>query len=158
MTLPLPRVTISILAFALFPLLSFSPQQSVAQNDASKDTIQKYTGRWESKCQDGRTFVVVDLRAEGSQVNGTVSIGNMHGDNEGGCMLVTAPPTPEHALKISEAAMHNGTLDFSASQSTATKSIHFEFKQTAQDKANLKLLGTPVEQHPWPMEKVRQTE
>lgn len=157
MTFPLPRRIVSILALAVFPALSFSPMQLTAQSNAANDTMQKYSGRWESKCQDGRTFVVVDLLAEGSQLNGTVSIGNMHGDNEGACMLVTAPPTPDHALKIGEATMHNGILDFSASQPTVSKALHFEFKQTGPEKADLKLLGTPVEQHPWPMEKVRQT-
>lgn len=155
MTFPLPRKIVSIIAFALFPALSFSPLQSMAQSIASKDTIQKYAGRWESKCQDGRAFVVVDLRADGSRVNGTVSIGNMHGDDEGACMLVTAPPTPEHALKISQSVVHSDILSFAAAQSSDGKLLHFEFKETGQNKADLKLLGTPVEQHPWPLERLQ---
>ena len=150
---------IAIFAFALspFPLHLSSAPAPNAQTNASNDALMKYAGRWESKCQDGRTFVVVDLRPDGNEINGSVSIGNMHGDDEGACMLVTAPPVPEHALKIGQASLHNGVLDFTASQATSGKPLHFEFKQSGQDKADLKLLGTPVEQHPWPLEKVRQT-
>ena len=153
MTLPLSRSALCILALALFsnlPLLHLS-----AQSAKTKDSILKYAGTWEGKCQDGRTFVVLALYPEGDRLAGTVSIGNMHGDDEGACMLVTAPPAPEHALKVGEAVAHNDFLSFAGSQSSDSKPVRFEFKEIDQNKADLKLLNTPVEQHPWTLERVQ---
>lgn len=162
MTLPLARGIFSLLALALLPHAplhpSSSPEQSNPQRDEAKDTILKYAGTWEGRCQDGRTFVVLDLRVEGNQIGGTVSIGNMHGDDEGACMLVTAPPVPEHAQRISGVALHNGVLSFDGSQRADGRVTHFEFRQADQNKADLKLRNTPVEQHPWSLEKVRRTD
>jgi hypothetical protein len=113
------------------------------------DSLSKFAGSWKGTCQDGRTFVVLTLQLNQDQLNGTVSIGNMHGDDEGGCMLVTAPPAPDHAQTISHAAVANGVLSFNGSQRPDGSFTHFELKQTDQSKADLKLLNTPVEKHPW---------
>ena len=159
MTLPLSRGVFCVLALALIAYLPLhllaKSEQVNAQSAKEQGSILKYAGAWEGKCQDGRTFVVLVLRADGDQLAGTVSIGNMHGDDEGACMLVTAPPVPEHALKIGEAAAHSDVLSFAGSQSTNSKLLHFEFKEIDQNKADLKLLNTPVEQHPWKLERVR---
>ncbi len=113
------------------------------------DSFAKFAGTWKGTCQDGRTFVVLTLQVNQNQLDGTVSIGNMHGDDEGACMLVTAPPVPEHAQKISHAAVANGVLSFNGSQRPDGSSTFFELKQTEEGKADLKLLNTPVEKHPW---------
>lgn len=109
------------------------------------DSRSKFAGTWKGTCQDGRTFVVLTLQVNQDQLDGTVSIGNMHGDKEGACMLVIAVPVPEHAQTIST----NGILSFNGSQRPDGTSTHFELKQTEAGKADLKLLNTPVEKHPW---------
>jgi hypothetical protein len=159
MTFPLSGGIFCILALALashLPLHLLAKSEQANTNAAkANDSLLKYPGTWEGKCQDGRTFVVLALRAEGDHLAGTVSIGNMHGDDEGACMLVTAPPAPEHALKVGEAVAHNDVLSFAGSQSSDSKPVRFEFKEIDQNKADLKLLNTPVEQHPWALERVQ---
>ena len=113
------------------------------------DSLSKFAVTWKGTCQDGRTFVVLSLQVNQDQLDGTVSIGNMHGDEQGACTLVTAPPAPEHAQTISHASIANGILSFNGSQRPDGTSTHFELKQTEAGKADLKLLNTPVEKHPW---------
>lgn len=113
------------------------------------DSLSKLAGTWKGTCQDGRTFVVLTLQMNQGQLDGTVSIGNMHGDDEGACMLVSAPPVPVHAQKLSHVAIANGVLSFTGSQRPDGSFTHFELRQTEEGKANLKLLNTPVEDHPW---------
>lgn len=120
-----------------------------------EDSLSKFAGTWKGTCQDGRTFVVLTLQLNHDQLDGTVSIGNMHGDDEGACMLVTAPPVPEHAQQLSHAAVANGILSFSGSQRPDGSFTQFELKQTEEGKADLKLLNTPVEKHPWPLVKAQ---
>jgi hypothetical protein len=161
MTRTLCRRTIFLLAFALPPiaLLRASPlQQQSLDADRAKDSFAKFAGTWEGKCQDDRTFVVVALRANGRQLEGTVSIGNMHGDDEGACMLVTAPPVPEHAQKINDAALKNGVLLFHGSARPDGSYSRFELKETGRDSAELKLLDTPVAKHPWQLVKVQNSQ
>ena len=132
----------------LSPLLLL--QIVVASSFANPDdSLSKFAGTWKGTCQDGRTFVVLTLQVNQDQLDGTVSIGNMHGDDEGACMLVTAPPVPEHAQKVSHAAVANGILSFNGSQRPDGTPTLFELKQTEEAKADLKLLNTPVEKHPW---------
>jgi len=119
------------------------------------DSLSKFAGTWKGTCQDGRTFVVLTLQLNHDQLDGTVSIGNMHGDDEGACMLVTAPPAPEHAQKVDHAAVGNGVLSFNGSKRPDGSVTHFELKQTEEGKADLKLLNTPVEKHPWPLVKAQ---
>ena len=70
-------------------------------------------------------------------------------------MLVTAPPVPEHAQTISHPAVANGVLSFNGSRRPDGSFTHFELKQTEDGKADLKLLNTPVEKHPWLLMKVQ---
>jgi len=58
-------------------------------------SLERFVGIWEGRCQDGATFVVVALQADKTQLGGTVSIGNMQGDDAGACLLVLAPPVPD---------------------------------------------------------------
>src|SRR5215469_3771631 len=132
----------------LFPLLLL--QIVVASAFANPDnSLSKFAGTWKGTCQDGRTFVVLTLQLKQDQLDGTVSIGNVHGDDQGACMLVTAPPALEHAQTISHAAVANGVLSFNGSQRPDGSFTHFELRQTEEGKADLKLLNTAVEKHPW---------
>lgn len=150
--------TIFLLTFVLWQIAPLhvlaNPQQDVQRND-DKDSIQMFTGTWEGKCQDGRTFVVLVLQSTDNQIGGTVSIGNMHGDHDGACMLVTAPPVPEHAQKIGHASAKQNILSFHGSERPDGTFTRFELKETERDKAELKLLDTPVEEHPWQLVRVQ---
>jgi hypothetical protein len=131
---------------------------SAAAQQPNKDALAQFAGTWQAQCQDGRTFIVLALQPQRDQLDGTVSIGNMHGDDEGACMLVTAPPTPEHAQKITNAVANRNMLSFNGSKRPDGSSTRFELTQTAPDKAELKLLDTPVEKHPWLLVKSQKTE
>lgn len=144
-------------AFSQFLALFAAPnlQQSSRDAEKAKDSIARFVGTWEGKCQDRRTFVVVSLRPNGNQLDGTVSIGNMHGDDEGACMSVTAPPVPEHAQKIADATVKNNVLLFHGAARPDGSVAHLELEETGSDKAELKLLDTPVAKHPWLLVKVQ---
>jgi hypothetical protein len=116
-------------------------------------TVSRFSGTWQGECQDGRTFVVVDLKQRGAQLGGTVSIGNMHGDDQGACMMVLAPPVPEHAQTISNAAVKQNTLSFDGAKRPDGSATRFELTLTQIGAAELKLLGSPVENHPWQLAK-----
>lgn len=137
-----------ILSRALSCLLC-APLLAAAQQPSKTDSLARFAGTWEGKCQDGRTFVVLTLQPVGDQMAGAVSIANMHGDDEGACMLVKDPPTPEHAQKITHACVEDAVLSFQGALQPNGKSPRFELKETGRGQGELKLLDTPVEQHPW---------
>jgi hypothetical protein len=138
----------------LFPIFSVFNNLQTSNEHPSLD---KFVGTWEGKCQDGRTFVVLALKQNGNQLAGTVSIGNMHGDDEGACMMVLAPPTPEHAQQIGNAAAKQGTLAFNGAKRPDGTFTRFEFSVADNGPAQLKLLGSPVENHPWQLAKASST-
>jgi hypothetical protein len=150
------------IALTLFPMASVyalpNQESSTAKANQAKDSPAKLAGTWEGKCQDGRTFIVVVLEVSDGKVGGTVSIGNMHGDDVGACLLVTAPPVPEHAQKIGDAVAEHNTVSFHGSQRPDGRFVRFELTEIAPDKAELKLLGTPVEDYPWKLVKVQKPE
>jgi hypothetical protein len=156
------RSMIFSIALTLSPMASLhawpNQEPSTAEANKAKDSPAKLAGTWEGKCQDGRIFVVLVVEVNESHVGGTVSLGNMHGDDAGACMLVTAPPLPEHAQKIGEAVAEHNTVSFRGSRRPDGKCARFELKQIAPDKAELKLLDTPVEEHPWQLVKVQKAE
>ena len=158
MTRTLASKIILSLVFASSPtLLLFArdnQDQSKAKPDGPKADAAKLAGTWKGECQDGRTFVIVVLNASGNDITGSVSIGEMHGDDEGACMLVKAPPVPVHAQTISQASADQSVLSFRGSARPDGSYTKFEFRQTEQNKAELKLLGTPVEKHPWHLARV----
>jgi hypothetical protein len=147
----------------LFALASTSVflQPAAAQERSTLDTrkgadsLDRFAGTWEGKCQDGATFIVIVLHVNGTQIEGTVSIGNMGGDRKGACVSVSDPPVPEHAQKINEASAQQNTLSFKGSTRPDGTSARFELKQTESDKAELKLLDTPVADHPWQLVRVQ---
>jgi len=162
MSRTLTRSMIFAIALTQFPgapvYASPNQESSTAEANKARDSLAKLAGRWEGKCQDGRTFVAVVLEVNQGKVGGTVSIGNMHGDDVGACMLVTAPPVPEHAQKIGDAVAEHDTVSFHGSQRPDGRFARFELREVAADKAELKLLDTPVEEHPWRLVKVQKPE
>jgi pimeloyl-ACP methyl ester carboxylesterase len=138
-----------------------APRSTQESRDGVKDgrgSLQRFVGTWEGKCQDGATFVLVDLQLNGGQLGGTVSIGNMQGDNTGACLMVLAPPTPEHSQRISDATAEQKTLSFRGAKRPDGTFAGFEMNETSEGNAELKLLDTPVADHPWQLVKVRKPE
>jgi len=152
MTRTLTRLLIPLLATQI----AFVP--AFAQQHQSSNSLQKFAGNWEGKCQDGRTFVVLSLLMVGDKLEGTISIGNMHGDDEGACMFVSAPPVAEHAQEIRAALATGNILSFNGAKRPDGSNPRFELKETGTDKAELKLLDTPVEKHPWLLAKTGKSE
>jgi hypothetical protein len=130
-------------------------ERSTPDTKKSANSIDRFADTWEGKCQDGATFVVVVLQVNGTQLEGTISIGNMNGDHKGACVSVSEPPVPEHAQKISEALAQQNVLSFKGSKRPDGTFSRFELTQTESDKAELKLLDTPVADHPWHLIRVQ---
>ena len=155
MTVALTHRAIFLLAFAF--LLSAATYASRDQSALKEggDSLQRFAGTWEGKCQDGATFVVIVLQVKGTHLEGTVSIGNMNGDHSGACVSVSDPPAPEHAQKITDAIVKQNILSFIGSKRPNGTVAQFELIRTDLDKAQLKLMDTPVEDHPWQLVKVQ---
>lgn len=101
---------------------------------------------------------MVDLQLDGAQLGGTVSIGNMQGDNTGACLMVLAPPSPEHSQRISSVSAKQDILSFNGAKRPDGTFARFELKETGEGKGELKLLDTPVADHPWQLVKARKPE
>jgi len=152
MTRVLPLHSIFLLALAFLQPLT---QLAAQEKSTSADSIERFAATWEGKCQDGTTFVVLTLQANGSHIDGSVSIGNMNGNHAGGCVSVLEPPTPEHAQKITHATVQQGALLFNGAKRADGSLARFELKQIDANTAQLMLLGTPVEEHPWQMQRAQ---
>src|SRR6266478_5540571 len=107
----LAPVTLIILA----GLVILQPQAQMAQDRSQQEAIQLFAGTWKAVCADGKPFVLLTLRVTGSDVTGTISIANIKGD-EGQCAIVVDPPSPNHAMKVTDAQMKAKVLAFSGSQ------------------------------------------
>ncbi len=156
MTKALTHQMIFVLSLA-FAFLQPAAAQEKSTLDTKKggDSLDRFAGTWEGKCQDGAPFVVIVLHLTGSQLEGTISIGNMGGDHNGACVSVSDPPVPEHAQKISDASAQQNILSFKGAKRPDGTSSSFELKQTESDKAELKLFDTPVADHPWQLVRVQ---
>ncbi len=107
MTKALTQQITLLLALALASVFlppAAAQERSTLDTKKGADSLDRFAGTWEGKCQDGATFVVVVLQVNGTQLEGTISIGNMGGDHNGACVSVSDPPVPEHAQKINEAS------------------------------------------------------
>ena len=93
------------LAFSLTPFvlagLLFQPQAQMAQDRSQQEALQPFAGTWKGICADGKPFVLLALRVTGSDVTGTISIGNIKGD-EGQCATLVDPPSPDQAMKVTD--------------------------------------------------------
>lgn len=123
----------------------------VAAQTASSDGASgsRFVGEWKGTCADGKPFVLLTLRQEEGAITGNVEIANMQGA-EGQCESVTDPPSKEHAMAISDAHLTVKVLTFNGPRDTK-----FEMTTTGANSARLKFLGTPVEDNPWTLERVK---
>jgi len=149
------QITLLLALAFLFLQPAAAQERSTLDTKKGADSLERFAGTWEGKCQDGATFVVIVLQVNGTQIEGTVSIGNMHGDHKGACVSVSDPPVPEHAQKISDASPQQNTLSFKGARRPDGTFSRFELTQTDSDKAQLKLFDTPVADNPWRLVRVQ---
>jgi hypothetical protein len=119
---------------------------SADSKEAESNNQAEFVGTWKGICGDQKPFVIVTLREEKGQIVGTVSIGNMHGNVDGGCEEVVDDPTPEHAQQIHDAKVEGSTLSFGWGTKVGRQ---FEMKLVGSKEADLKFFGTPAENNPW---------
>jgi len=119
---------------------------SADSKGAESSNQAKFAGIWKGLCGDQKPFVIVTLREEKGQIVGTVSIGNMHGNVDGGCEEVVDDPTPEHAQQIHDVKVEGSTLSFGWGTQVGRQ---FEMKLIGSKEAELKFFGTPAENNPW---------
>jgi hypothetical protein len=98
-------------------------------------------GEWVGMCQDGRPFVTVSLRPAVGGYGGTISLGNVKITSQPGAPLgactVNDPPSPEHAMRITQAVVVDGMLTFDSEHGQ-----EYELKSTGGDTAELRFVGT----------------
>ena len=139
-------VSIVSMLMRLFPIVLVA--LSFAAQDRSADS-RAFVGHWKAVCADGKEFVLLDLVANGTGIGGTISLGNTGGE-EGQCAYVVNPPNPQHAMKITDAAVKESTLHF-----RGAGRMDFEMRLKNNDQAELKFMGTPVEDHPWVLRRAK---
>jgi hypothetical protein len=122
---------------------------SVVSKGAQRSNQPAFVGTWKGTCQDKKPFVIVILREEREQIVGTVSIGNMRGNLDGGCEEVVDDPTPEHAQPIHDAKIEGSTLSFTWGANAGDQAKKFQMKVVGSRQAELRFFGTPVEDNPW---------
>lgn len=116
---------------------------------AERDNRAAFVGTWKGICEDKKPFVILILREEKGQIVGTLSIGNMHGNVDGGCEEVVDEPTPEHAQQIHDVKVGGSTLSFSWGTKVGYQVAKFQMNLVGIREAELKFLGTPAENNPW---------
>jgi hypothetical protein len=129
--------------------LLLNPTLQVAQQAGDSASLRPFAGTWQGICADGAEYIVLKLSQSANQMVGTVSIANMSGPN-GKCVSVTDPPTDEHAMKVHDVMLRENALKFKGAGQTA-----FEMSVVGADEATLKFLGTPVENNPWTLKRMK---
>jgi hypothetical protein len=127
-------------------LFAQSSPQPVQEKDSGA-SLKRFVGTWKGFCADGKEFVVLILNQAGSDIGGTISLGKFEGP-EGQCTSVVDLPAEAHAMKITDAQLRGGVLAFKG-----RGGVEFEMTVRSDEGAQLKFLGTPVEENPWVLKK-----
>jgi hypothetical protein len=111
-------------------------------------------GNWVGTCQDGRPFVLVDLKQSLGGYGGMISLGNVKitsqpGETEGSCH-VNDPPSPQHAMKITKSVATEKMLTFDSDHGQ-----EYEMKLTGSDTATLRFVGTNRDESWFALRRVR---
>lgn len=134
----------------LLTVLFVLPAAEWAQTGSGDGTsLNRFEGNWKGICADGKPFVLLTLRHEAGAMTGTLEIANMQG-SEGQCESVTDPPSKDHAMHVSDSRVNGKALTFNGSANAK-----FEMTTAGPNSARLKFLGTPVEENPWTLERVK---
>lgn len=113
--------------------------------------MEAFVGVWKGVCADGKDFVIVTLReTDAGELEGSVQMANVRGGPDGSCTSVVDAPSAAHAMKISDSKLKGSTLAFKAAAQA-----DFEMTVVGSDDARLKFLGTPSEERPWKLRRVK---
>ena len=143
------REICSVVVLSLIAVLALA-SNAIPQTNPNGGALKQFVGVWQAQCNDKKVFLILTVEQKGSDLGGTISIGNMTGDVDGVCEHVVDAPTPEHAQQIRDAQLQaDGTLIFKGATDANGKDNKFEMKLTGGNSATLKFFGTPVEANPW---------
>lgn len=142
-------VTFSPLPVLLMFVLVQPTLQRAQEKGRDNAALKQFAGAWKGVCADGKEFVVLSLHLSRSDIVGTISLANMKGQ-DGQCDAVVNPPSPDHAMKISDAQLKGNALAFRGSQRAA-----FEMTVVGTESARLKFVDTPVENNPWQLTRAK---
>jgi hypothetical protein len=132
--------------FLCVVLLGISSPVLLPQSDASGSVNNRaaFAGTWKGVCQDGKPFVFLTLRSTSSEIEGTISLGDVNLGNsaadKGGTCTATNPASRDHSMSIKNAAVDGQKLTFESSRGTQVEMI-----LTSKDTAKLRFPGTPME-------------
>jgi hypothetical protein len=127
-------------------LLGISSPVLRPQSDASGHSNSRaaFAGMSEGVCQDGKPFVFLTLRSTSSEIEGTISLGDVNLGNsagtKGGTCTATNPASRDHSMSIKNAAVDGQKLTFESSRGTQVEII-----LASEDTAKLRFPGTPME-------------
>jgi len=130
-------------------LLAQSGARQAQDKGLRNTSFERFVGTWKGLCEDDKEFVVLILKQAGTDIAGTISLGNFGGP-EGQCTTVNDPPSEEHAMRVTDAQLKGAVLAFKGKQGT-----RFEMGVVDAQRARLKFLGTPVEDNPWELKRVK---
>src|SRR5215469_2591760 len=98
-------------------------------------------GEWVGLCQDGRPFVLLNLKPAVGGYGGTISLGNVKVTSQpaasNGSCVVKDPASPEHAMKITKATVTRDLLTFDSEHGQ-----EYEMRRTGSDAAELRFVAT----------------
>jgi hypothetical protein len=138
-------VKLSPLLVCVLWIAATGPLLQAQSNGSSANGGALFAGTWKGVCQDGKAFILLELRSTANKIEGSMSLGNVSladsGANKGGSCTVTDPASPDHSAPIKDAVVDGQKLTFESSRGQQVEVI-----LTSQDTARLKFPGTPMEQ------------
>ena len=98
-------------------------------------------GKWVGSCQDGKPFVLLDLKPALAGYGGTISLGNVKvtsasADAKGSC-VVKDPASPGHAMKITKTSVAEDLLTIDSDHGQ-----EYEMRLTGGGTAELRFVAT----------------
>lgn len=114
----------------------------------------RLAGEWVGNCQDGKPFVLLDLKPVVRGYVGTISIGNVKVTSQpaeaiGSC-LVKDPASPKHAMKITKAVLNSELLTLDSDHGQ-----EYEMELTGTDSARLRFVATTHDESWFPLRRIK---
>ena len=138
-------VKLSSLLVCVLSIAASGPFLQAQSNASSSSSGTLFAGAWKGVCQDGKAFILLELRSTANKIEGSMSLGNVSladsGTNKGGSCAVTDPANPDHSTSIKDALVDGQKLTFKSSPGPQVEII-----LTSQATAKLRFPGTPMEQ------------
>jgi hypothetical protein len=103
-----------------------------------------FAGIWKGVCQEGKAFILLDLKFVSNKIEGSVSLGNVSlgdpGSVKSGTCTVTDAATRDHSTSIKDAVVDGPKLTFDS-----LPGPQVEIVLTSPDIGKLRFPGTPME-------------